>query len=63
MTALGDENVRRLDVPMDDSLACAASRASAISMASERNNSVSSGRPAMRCFSVMPSRYSMAMKC
>ena len=33
---------------------CAASSASAISMASDRINSVSSGRPAMRCFSVMP---------
>ena len=42
--------------------ACAASKASAISMPSDNNNSVSKGRPAMRCFNVVPSRYSMAMK-
>jgi hypothetical protein len=40
----------------------AASSASAISMASDRINSVSIGHPPMRCFSVIPSRNSMAMK-
>ena len=43
-------------------LACAASSASAISMAKSSTASISSGVPAMRCFSVTPSRNSMAMK-
>ena len=43
-------------------LAWAASSASAISIESDNRVSISSGRPAMRCFSVTPSRYSMAMK-
>src|ERR1039458_8957744 len=41
---------------------CAASSASAISMASDRMSSLSRGRPAMRCFSVTPSRNSMTRK-
>src|SRR5580704_12777107 len=40
----------------------AASRASAISIVRDRTVSISIGRPAMRCFSVRPSRNSMAMK-
>src|SRR5260370_197953 len=35
----------------------------AIEIARDRISSVSSGRPAMRCFRVSPSRNSMAMKC
>jgi len=42
--------------------ACAASSASAISIASPRSTSVSMGLPSMRCLSVMPSRNSMTMK-
>src|ERR1019366_2452044 len=41
--------------------AWAASSASAISMASDSINSASIGLPAMRCFSVSPSKNSMAM--
>jgi hypothetical protein len=41
---------------------CAASRASATSMASGRRLSISRGRPAMRCLRVTPSRNSIAMK-
>ena len=43
-------------------LPCAASSASATSMARGSRISRSRGRPAMRCFRVTPSRYSMAMK-
>ena len=59
--ALGDEDVGGLDVAMNDAFACAASSASAISIASGSSCSVSTGLPAIRCFSVMPSRNSMAM--
>jgi hypothetical protein len=41
---------------------CAASSASAISMASDSTVSTSIGFPAIRCFSVIPSRNSMTMK-
>src|SRR5664280_3426502 len=40
---------------------CAASSPSAISIASVSNSSESTGRPAMCCFSVTPSRNSIAM--
>src|SRR5271156_129092 len=43
-------------------LECAASNPSATSIASESTVSLSSGLPAMRCFSVAPSRNSMAMQ-
>ncbi len=61
MAALGDEDVGGLDVAMDDASRCAASSASAISMARDKRTSVSRGRPAMRWLSVSPSRNSMAM--
>ena len=41
---------------------CAASNASATSIPRSCNLSISIGRPEMVCFSVLPSRYSMAMK-
>ena len=41
---------------------CAASSASAISIPSDSTVSISNGRPAIQCFSVMPSRNSIAMK-
>jgi PAS domain S-box-containing protein len=41
----------------------AASSASAISIASERSRFVSRTPPAIRCFSVCPSRYSMTRNC
>ena len=45
MAARGDKNIGGLDVAMNDPLAWAVSRASAISMARVRDVSVSSGRP------------------
>src|SRR5215469_1016399 len=42
--------------------ACAASSASATSMAISSSRSVGTGLPVMMCFNVWPSRYSIAMK-
>ena len=46
MAPFGDKDIGGLDVAMDDTLECAASSASAISMASARTASISSGPPA-----------------
>ena len=59
--APGHEDVRRLDVAMDDPFACAASSASAISIASPailRLQRLARDPVLQR----LPSRYSMAMK-
>ena len=48
VSAFGDEYVCGLDVAVNDPLACAASRASAISIASETAISLSNGLPAIR---------------
>jgi hypothetical protein len=45
-----------------DALRVAAYKASAISSPSERRVSISSGLPPIRCFSVTPSKNSIAMK-
>src|SRR5213594_1699860 len=58
----GDEDVRRLDIAMDDPFGMRRISASVTSMATASQRSISSGRPSMRCLSVVPSRYSMAMK-
>src|SRR5262249_28748456 len=59
--SFGYEDVGWFGVAVDGALRMCRVRASAISMASDRINSVSIGRPAMRCLSVSPSRNSMAM--
>ena len=62
MAALGDEDVCGLDVAMDDAFAVGGIQRVGDFDGEPSRTSISSGRPAMRCFSVTPSRYSMAMK-
>ena len=62
VTPLGDENIGRLDVAVDDALDVGGVKSVAISMASATSVSVSRGRPVIMCLRVTPSRYSMAMK-
>ncbi len=60
--ALGDKNVGGLDVAVDDSLRSGQHRARRQSRWPDRVEHRSpAGFPAMRCFSVTPSRNSMAM--
>ncbi len=61
VSALGHEDVRRLDVAVNDALGVRGVERVG-NLDGQRQNSVSSGRPAIRCFSVTPSRNSMAMK-
>jgi len=61
VTALGDKDVRWLDVPMNDPFAvCSAERVRYLTPPFQYLVS-SSGLPAMRCFSVAPSMNSMAI--
>jgi hypothetical protein len=50
LPAFGDEDIRRLDVTVDDSLAVRASSALAIWIAMSSRVSVPRGRPVMWCF-------------
>ena len=63
VTALGDEEIRRLDVAMNDAVGVRGIEGVGDFDGREpEQSSISIGRPAMRCFSVTPSRNSMAMK-
>ena len=62
MAAIGHKMFAGLMSRWTIPLACAASRASAISIASNKISDVSMGRPPIWCLSVIPSRNSMAMK-
>jgi len=57
------QDVRKIDVAVDNAFACAASSGSAIWIPRSRTRSSGSGLPEMKCFSVWPSRYSIAMNC
>ena len=60
--ALGDKDVRGLDVAVDDAFGVGGvERVGNFDGQSEAESSVSIGRLAMRCFSVAPSRNSIAM--
>ena len=62
VTSLGDEDIRGLDVAMDDALGVRGVEGVG-DFNGEREHSLHfQGRPAIRCFRVMPSRNSMAMK-
>ena len=62
MSALGDEDVCGLDVAMDNAGGvCRIQCVGNFDSQRQSRVSVSRGRPAMRCFSVIPSRNSMAM--
>ena len=62
MPALGDEDVRRLDVAMDDAFGVSGiQRIGNLDRQTRAAHPCPEGRPAMRCFSVVPSRNSMAM--
>jgi len=62
MASLGDEDVRGLDVPVDDAFGMRGIERVGNLDPQPSRTSVSMGLPAMRCFSVMPSRNSMTMK-
>ena len=62
MSALGDKDVARLNVAVDDTSRMSRIQGVGISMAKKTTSSVSNGRPAILCFNVSPSRYSIAMK-
>ena len=63
VSAFGDEDVCRLNVTMNNALAvCRVQPVGDFDGQIDSSSSVSNGRPAMRCFSVLPSRNSMAMK-
>ena len=63
MSALGDENIGRLDVAVNNAFGVSrVERVGNFDGQSQDKLSVSIGWPAIRCFSVMPSRNSMAMK-
>ena len=62
MATLGDEDVCRLDVAVDNTFSVSGVERVGDIDCNRSRTSGSSGRPAMRCFSVTPSRYSMAMK-
>ena len=62
MTALGHEDVRGLDVAVDDALGVSGVERVGNLDAQVRIESMSMGRPPMRRFSVRPSSNSMAMK-
>ena len=59
--ALGHKNIRGLDVAMDDALRVRRIERVGDCRCQSSIGSSSSGRPAIVCFSVLPSRYSMAM--
>ena len=61
--SLSDENVRGLDVAMNDAFGVGGIQSVGnLDRQTEQNIAISMGFPAMRCFSVMPSRNSIAMK-
>src|SRR5438105_4101079 len=57
MAALGDENIGGFDVAVDDALAVGGIEGLCDLDGRESRTSRSSGRLAMRCFSVTPSRF------
>jgi hypothetical protein len=59
--SLGEEDIGGLDVAMNNALGVRCVESIGDFDRQISNWSVSSGRPAMRCFSVSPSRNSMAM--
>ncbi len=63
VSALGDKDVGGFDVAMNDALGVRGIESVGdLDRQRQTSASISSGCPAMRCFSVMPSRNSMAMK-
>ena len=61
MSALGHEDVGGLDVAVDNAFSVGGVEGIGNFDRQPEQVSVSMGLPAMRCFSVMPSRNSMAM--
>ena len=62
VAAIGNEDIRRLDIAVNDAFRVRGiQRIGNLDRQVDSSVSVSSGRPPMRSFSVMPSRYSMTM--